>query len=113
MRHRSRVVGAEPSKEISFEGVDVPEWSTVSASIGKQVDGTTMSAPDHLVRDSVEISTHRCHVILYSVVGVDSPLEAFPDLRRVQSMIDEVLKKGSFVPLLIGLVQSEVRIVLL
>lgn len=46
-------------------------------------------------------------------IGMDSIPKALLDLGRMQSMVDKVLEEGSFVDLLIGLIEGEVSIVLL
>ena len=71
-----------------------------------------MRVPDHLVGEVVDISRYGCDVLLDACANINSILEALLNLRRMQSMVDKLLEECCLVGFLVGLIESEVRVVL-
>lgn len=111
--YQKRVLKTEFSENILVEGSDIPERCTISAGVGKQIDGAAVSIPDNLVCDRYQAGSHRCKMLLDITAGISSILKAAINLRGMKCMSRKMLDESSFVSLLVRLIKSEMGIVLL
>ena len=61
--NKAGILRAEVCEDVSVKMAGVQKWRAVIASIDKDVGNATVSTPDHLVRNPIDVCRQRCKVL--------------------------------------------------